>query len=180
MDELPLEAWEIMFPRPYWDLIQREARRQGLDPYLVAALIRQESRFERDAVSSAGALGLMQLMPETARRLAGVRRLSPSRIQEPEFNVRLGTRYLAELLRGFDGSVEKAVAGYNAGGTRVGEWASQGPFREPAEFVECIPVTQTREFVYTVLRNYRFYRDLYAGPQRLQAASEEPPAEDNR
>lgn len=171
LEELPREAWEIMFPRPYWGLIEREARRQELDPYLVAALIRQESRFERDAVSSAGALGLMQLMPATARRLAGAARLSPSRITDPELNIRLGARYLAELLRRFNGSLEKAVAGYNAGGTRVQGWASQGGVRQTAEFVESIPVTQTREFVYTVLRNYRFYRDLYAAPELPAAAA---------
>lgn len=161
-EDLPREAWEILFPRPYWEMIEREAGREGIDPYLVAALIRQESRFERDAESSAGALGLTQLMPGTARRLARRRRLPPSRILEPEFNIQLGTRYLAQLLRRFDGSLEKAVAGYNAGGERVEEWASARNYREPAEFVESIPITQTREFVYTVLRNYRFYRDLYA------------------
>lgn len=164
LEELPREAWEILFPRPYWEMIEREARREGIDPYLVAALIRQESRFERDAESSAGALGLMQVMPGTARRLARRRRLPQSRILEPEFNIQLGTRYLAQLLRRFDGSLEKAVAGYNAGDQRVEGWASERTYHEPAELVESIPVTQTREFVYTVLRNYRFYKDLYARP----------------
>ncbi|MFQ5664561.1 MAG: transglycosylase SLT domain-containing protein [Terriglobia bacterium] len=162
LEELPRAAWEILFPRPYWEAIEREARRQRLDPYLVAALIRQESRFEAQAVSSAGALGLMQLMPGTARYLARRRRLAQSRILDSAFNIRLGTGYLAQLLRRFGGNLEKAVAAYNGGGTRVSEWAAQGAYPEPAEFVESIPVTQTREFVYKVLRNYRFYRDLYA------------------
>ncbi|MEE9234400.1 MAG: lytic transglycosylase domain-containing protein, partial [Candidatus Acidoferrales bacterium] len=166
---LPREAWEVLFPRPYWSLIEREARRQGIDPLLVAALIRQESRFERDAVSSAGALGLMQLMPPTARHLARSRRLSRERILEPELNVRLGTRFLAELLEQFQGRVEMAVAAYNAGGRRVKEWEARDDYREMAEFVEDIPVTQTREFVYIVLRNYRFYRDLYGEPERRTA-----------
>lgn len=162
LEEIPRNAWEIMFLRPYWDLIKREARRQRLDPYLVAGLIRQESRFQADARSPAGALGLMQLMPATARSLARRRRLPSSRIVDPELNIRLGTEFLARLLQRFDGGLEKAVAAYNAGGSRVEEWLGQGPYREPAEFVESIPVTQTREFVYIVLRNYRFYRDLYA------------------
>lgn len=162
LSELPREAWEILFPRPYWDLIVREAERNRLDPYLVAALIRQESRFESRAQSSAGALGLMQLMPATARAVARNRSLSRSRLTEPELNIQLGTRYLASLLRRFGGSVEKAVAAYNAGGSRIEEWASRGSTGEPAEFVENIPLRQTREFVYIVLRNYRFYRDLYA------------------
>ncbi|MGH9804981.1 MAG: transglycosylase SLT domain-containing protein, partial [Candidatus Acidiferrales bacterium] len=163
LNDLPREAWEILFPRPYWELIVREAESNKLDPYLVAALIRQESRFESRAESSAGALGLMQLMPATARAVAGNRRLPRGRLTEPELNIRLGTRYLASLLRRFNGSLEKAVAAYNAGGTRIEEWASRGSTDEPAEFVENIPLRQTREFVYIVLRNYRFYRDLYAG-----------------
>lgn len=164
LDDLPREAWETMFPRPYWELIEREAQRQRLDPYLVAALIRQESRFEDQAVSSAGALGLMQLMPATARDLARQRSLSKNRIVDPALNIRLGTRYLAQLLRRFEGNAEKAIAGYNAGGSRVEEWATQAGTTETVEFVESIPVTQTRQFVYIVLRNYRFYRDLYAQP----------------
>jgi soluble lytic murein transglycosylase len=162
LEDLPREAWEIMFPRPYWELIEREARRNGLDPYLVAGLIRQESRFESTAISYAGALGLMQLMPRTARDMARMGRLSRNRILEPQLNVRLGTRFLAQLLRRFDGNLEKSVAGYNAGGTRVAEWVTETGAEEMPEFVESIPVRQTREFVYIVLRNYSFYRDLYA------------------
>lgn len=172
LEELPREAWELMFPLLYWDAIRREARRQRIDPYLVAALIRQESRFEKQAISSAGALGLMQLMPRTARYLARNRRLSVERITDPDLNIRLGVRYLARLLRRFNGSLEKTVAAYNGGGTRVARWAREFP-RDPAEFVESIPVTQTREFVHKVLRNYHFYRDLYAERQLLSAAPRE-------
>ncbi len=159
LEDLPREAWEIMYPKLYWEIIQREGRKHNLDPYLVAGLIRQESRFESEAVSSVGAVGLMQLMPGTARRLAG-HRVSRGGLYDPETNIRLGTKYLADLLAQFGGSVEKAVAGYNAGGGRVTEWSSES-YADPAEFVESISITQTREFVHTVLRNHRFYRDLY-------------------
>ncbi len=159
LEDLPREAWELMYPKVYWEIIEREARKRNLDPYLVAGLIRQESRFENEAVSSAGAVGLMQLMPGTARRLAG-RGVSRGRLYEPETNIRLGTQYLSGLMAQFDGSVEKAVAGYNAGGGRVTEWSSE-PYTDSAEFVESNSITQTREYVHTVLRNYRFYRDLY-------------------
>ncbi len=159
LEDLPREAWELMYPKLYWEIIQREARKHNLDPYLVAGLIRQESRFENEAVSSAGAVGLMQLMPGTARRLAG-HGVSRGRLYDPETNIRLGTKYLAGLMAQFDGSVERAVAGYNAGGGRVTEWSSES-HADSAEFVESISITQTREFVHTVLRNYRFYRDLY-------------------
>jgi soluble lytic murein transglycosylase len=162
LEDLPREAWEIMYPKLYWDLIVRESRKHNLDPYLVAGLIRQESRFESEAVSSAGALGLMQLMPGTARVLEG-RRVSRHRAFDPETNIRLGTVYLAQLLARFGGNVEKAVAGYNAGGARVEEWSAES-YADSAEFVESIPISQTREFVHTVLRNYRFYQDLYSKP----------------
>ncbi len=160
LEDLPREAWEIMYPKLYWDAIVRESRKHNLDPYLVAGLIRQESRFESEAVSSAGALGLMQLMPGTARLLEG-RRLSRRQTFDADTNIRLGTKYLAQLLARFDGNVEKAVAGYNAGGSRVVEWSTED-HADAAEFVESIPITQTREFVHTVLRNYRFYHDLYS------------------
>ncbi|MFQ5817378.1 MAG: transglycosylase SLT domain-containing protein [Terriglobia bacterium] len=162
LDALPRATWELLFPRLYWKSIRRHARRYKLDPYLVAAVIRQESRFEREAVSSAGARGLMQLMPRTARRLARVRRLNPDRLFQPDFNVRLGTRFLRELHRRFKGQLELMVAAYNAGGTRVTQWHRRRTWSEPAEFVESIPTEQTRNFVYLVLRNYQFYRDLYA------------------
>jgi soluble lytic murein transglycosylase len=162
LEDLPRQAWEIMYPKLYWDAIVRESRKNNLDPYLVAGLIRQESRFESEAVSSAGALGLMQLMPGTARMLEG-KRLSRHQTFDAETNIRLGTKYLAQLLARFDGNLEKAVAGYNAGGARVEQWSSEG-HTDAAEFVESIPIQQTREFVHTVLRNHRFYQDLY--PQK--------------
>lgn len=173
LEDLPRDAWEILYPRPYWSHIEREARRQGLDPYLVAALMRQESRFESEAVSPAGAVGLMQLMPGTARRLAGGP-VSRRRLYDPETNIRLGARYLAQLLQRYGGETEKAVASYNAGPGHMEEWSAQGG-RDPAEFVESIGIEQTREFVYVVLRNYRFYRDLYAGQpnRRLRAAGDD-------
>lgn len=162
LSELPREAWELLFPLPYWDVIRRESQRRGVDPFLVAGLIRQESRFDSEAVSSAGALGLMQLMPPTARQLDRNRRLSRERILEPERNIRLGVLHLSQLLRRFDDNVEKAVAAYNGGGTRVAQWSKELPADIPA-FVESIPLEQTRNFVYIVLRNYQFYRDLYGG-----------------
>ena len=162
LGELPREAWEMLFPLPYWDLILQESRKQGIDPFLVAGLIRQESRFDKEAVSSAGALGLMQLMPRTARLLARNRRLSKKQIFQPETNIKLGVQYLAQLIKKFNGDVEKAVAAYNGGDTRVARWSKKYPSDIP-KFVENIPLEQTRNFVYIVLRNHRFYRDLYEG-----------------
>ncbi len=165
IDQAPRRAWELLFPLEYWDRIQSEAARRKLDPYLIAGLIRQESRFDRDAVSSAGALGLMQLMPATARGLARNRRLSSKRILTPELNIQLGVQHLAGLFRRFNGEHDKAIAAYNGGGTRVARWLRELSAHDPPAFVESIPFTQTREFVYIVSRNHNFYRDLYAGAQ---------------
>ena len=165
IDQAPRRAWELLFPLEHWDHIKSEAARRKLDPYLIAGLIRQESRFDRDAVSSAGALGLMQLMPATARGLARNRRLSSESILTPELNIRLGVQHLAGLFRRFKGEHDKAIAAYNGGGTRVARWLRELPAHDPPAFVESIPFTQTREFVYIVSRNHIFYRDLYAGAQ---------------
>ncbi len=153
-----------IFPWPHRALIISEARRFALDPYLLAGLIRQESSFKPDAQSRAGALGLMQLMPSTARGVA--RRLGvhwdPALTQVADANLHLGAAHLAQLLRRFDGEVVPAVAAYNAGGSAVSRWIRG--FRhtnDEALFVERIPYAETRGYVRAVLRNRDLYRALY-------------------
>ena len=167
IEQLPRPVWEALFPRPWWNDVKRHAIENQLDPYLVAALIRQESEFNPAAVSRADAIGLMQLLPVTGKRMAhelNVRRYSVGMLAEPGVNVQLGTRYFRELLQKFDGNLEAALAAYNAGADRVQEWRSAGNFREPAEFVESIPFTETREYVQAILRNAGFYHRLYGTP----------------
>jgi len=165
--EIPREDWELLFPLPWWGKIKQRADALQLDPYLVAGLIRQESAFNPEAVSRSNARGLMQLMPATARRMAKqmpggrerVFRLSALNL--PETNMAYGTRYLRLVLDFFHGSPEKALAAYNAGENRVAKWLQQADFEEPSEFVESIPITETREYVQAVLRNTALYRKLY-------------------
>lgn len=160
----PRRFWELAFPFPYRDLIQREARKHGLDPLLVAALIRQESEFDPDAVSPSGAIGLMQVMPATGRELGRRLRMRPvtrRALHNPGVNVTVGTYFLARLLGSRQGRVEEALAAYNAGPTRIPVWTGWGEFREPAEFVETIPLQQTRDYVQIILRNREIYRWLY-------------------
>ena len=167
IDQMPRPVWEALFPRPWWSAVKRYAVENQLDPYLVAALIRQESEFNPAAVSRADAIGLMQLLPITGRRMAHelkVRRYSVGMLVEPGVNVQLGTRYFHQLVQKFDGNVEAALAAYNAGADRVEEWRSAGNFREPAEFVESIPFTETREYVQAIVRNVGIYRRLYGTP----------------
>ena len=167
IDQLPRPVWEALFPRPWWTDVKKYAVENQLDPYLVAALIRQESEFNPAAVSRADAIGLMQLLPITGRRMAhelNVRRYSVGMLVEPGVNVQLGTRYFRQLVQKFDGKLELALAAYNAGADRVEEWRSSGNFREPAEFVESIPFTETREYVQAILRNAGIYHKLYGTP----------------
>ena len=124
----------------YRDVIDRAASRYGVDPYLVAAVIYNESRGNPKAVSRAGARGLMQLMPDTARGL-GV--ADPNRLYEPETNIMLGARYLSMMLRAFGGDLERALAAYNAGPNAVKRHRGVPPYRE------------TKNYVRAVLNDYR-------------------------
>jgi soluble lytic murein transglycosylase len=164
---LPREYWEALFPRPYWSDLKKFSTANGLDPYLVASLIRQESEFNPIAVSRANAVGLMQLLPKTGKLVAhqvAMKRYNPSQLYTPNVNLELGTRYFRGMVDQFGGSFEQALAAYNAGSDRVVEWMGQGKYRDSAEFVESIPFTETREYVQAILRNANVYRQLYGAP----------------
>ena len=177
VEEIPEEALRTAYPLPYRDLIERESQHYHLDPMLVAGLIRQESAFATDAVSYANAVGLMQLWPPTATKLARTLkfRYARGRLFDPEYNVKLGTLYLSDLLNAY-GTPEAALAAYNAGETHVGEWSAGQDYQETAEFVESIPITQTREYVQIVARNAELYRQIYRrAPATLAKASGRTP-----
>lgn len=164
--ELPKPYWEALFPKPYWPDLRRYSTQNALDPYLVASLIRQESEFNPGAVSSANAVGLMQLLPSTGKKVAKqqkLRHFNPTQLLSPGVNLQLGTRYFRDLVDKF-GAFEYALAAYNAGDDRVKDWLSQGKYRDPQEFVESIPFTETREYVQAILRNANVYRQLYGTP----------------
>lgn len=161
------EFWERLYPLPFEDSLRARAEPHALDPYLVAGLIRQESEFNPRAVSRAGARGLMQVMPATGKELArrlGVSRFSTGRLFEPDISLRFGTYHLKEVIDQFEGSLELALAAYNAGATRAKTWITWEEFPEPAAFVETIPFTETRGYVQAVLRNRETYRKIYDGP----------------
>ena len=165
--DLPRKYWEALFPKPYWSDLKRSSAANGLDPYLVASLIRQESEFNPNAVSRANAVGLMQLLPKTGKAVAKevkLKRYSASQLYTPAVNMQLGTRYFRGMVDRFGGSFEYALAAYNAGSDRVDEWLAQGKYRDPQEFVESIPFTETREYVQAILRNASVYKQLYGTP----------------
>jgi soluble lytic murein transglycosylase len=164
LDGATLEMWRLAFPMPFRQQIESNGKAQALDPYLLAGLIRQESEFDADVVSHAGAYGLMQVMPATGRELSrtlNLGRFGTSMLTNPGYNIRLGTFYFRSILDALSGSTEAALASYNGGKTRVDEWLTWGPFSEPAEFVETIPISETRTYVQAVLRNAWMYRRIY-------------------
>ncbi len=164
---LPRVYWEALFPRPYWADLKRFSLANGLDPYLIASLIRQESEFNPLAVSRANAVGLMQLLPKTGKVVAHeveLKRYNPTQLFTPTVNLQLGTRYFRGMVDKFGGSFEHALAAYNAGSDRVEEWMGQGPYRDSPEFVESIPFTETREYVQAIMRNAAVYKQLYGAP----------------
>jgi soluble lytic murein transglycosylase len=160
----PRRYWETLFPLPYRADLERSAHAAGVDPFLLAGLIRQESEFDPQALSPANAYGLTQVRPGTGRefaRKAGIPRLSNRMLFQPAINLKLGASILRGMLDNNDGKVEETLASYNAGPARLALWISWNQYREPAEFVESIPFTETRDYVQAVLRNADVYRRLY-------------------
>ncbi len=176
VDAIPLVYWRILFPEPYWETIKTESAKNNLDPYLVASLIRQESEFNPSAISYANAYGLMQLLPAVGKAMAreeGISHFETFQLLNPEINIRLGTRYLRQMLERFSGVPEYALAAYNAGDSRVTDWEGAGPYHGMDEFVESIPFTQTREYVQAILRNVETYKaiDAAAASRRGETAA---------
>ncbi len=151
---------ELRFPMAFNDLVRENGRRQRLDPALVFGVIRAESAFHVEARSSAGALGLMQLMPATARitaRHVGVVLGGERAILAPPTNVRLGTQYLREMLNRYHGNLAMMAAAYNAGPGRVEQWRPRAGCMDAELWVETIPFRETRRYV----RNLLFYAAVY-------------------
>jgi peptidoglycan lytic transglycosylase len=173
IDSIPLAYWRILFPQPWWDTIKAESAKNNLDPYMVASLIRQESEFNPAVVSYANAWGLMQLLPSVGKAMAreeGISHFQTFQLLDPETNIRLGTRYLRQMLDRFGGVQEYALAAYNAGDSRVADWEAAGPYQGMDEFVESIPFTQTREYVEAILRNQETYRAIDEAAQSQPGA----------
>jgi soluble lytic murein transglycosylase len=177
IDTIPMAYWKILFPQQYWSSIEQGASKNGLDPYMVASLIRQESEFNPGAISGANAWGLMQLLPSVGRSMAkeeGIHHFNQVELLNPETNIRLGSRYLKQTLDKFDGQAAYAFAAYNAGDSRVTDWQSIGKYHGMEEFVESIPFTETRDYVQAIMRNESIYRELNAA---REVSAKAPPAQ---
>jgi soluble lytic murein transglycosylase len=164
-EDLPREVQQVIFPVAYWDLIRKYAGATNLDPYLVAALVAQESTFVPDVKSYANAYGLMQLLPSTARMTAQKLKLRYTTrvLTDPELNIRLGTQNFADALKQY-GEPFLALASYNAGDRAVRRWIQERPGLEREEFIDDIPYPETQNYVKRILGTADDYRRLYSPP----------------
>jgi soluble lytic murein transglycosylase len=160
----PRKYWELLFPLPYRTDLEHSAHEVGVDPFLLAGLIRQESEFDPQALSPANAYGLAQVRPGTGKdyaKRAGIKGFTNRMLFQPETNLKLGAAIFRAMLDSNSENVEETLASYNAGPARLVVWRAWNQCREPAEFVESIPFTETRDYVQAVLRNADMYRRLY-------------------
>lgn len=162
---LPEDLWLLAYPQGYWQSIVSAARRNGLDPYFVAAIIREESQFRAEALSPAGARGVMQVMPATGEwiaKMTGIRDFDRAKLYDADMNITIGTWYLSYLMKRFKNDLYLVSAAYNAGPEVVATWAGAGRGAAGRDmFVETIPYRETRGYVKKVLRNYAEYRRIY-------------------
>ena len=162
-ESLPADILQVLFPIDYWPLLKGHAQAKNLDPYIVAALVAQESTFDAAIRSSANAIGLMQLLPSTGRQYArktGIRGFSERTLTNAETNVKLGTQYFTDLISRF-GAPHLALASYNAGEHRVQRWVNETPDLPQDEFIDNIPFPETQNYVKRILGTAEDYRRLY-------------------
>jgi soluble lytic murein transglycosylase-like protein len=163
--DVPQRFWELLYPRAHWELITRESERNGVDPWLVSSIIRQESAFEPTVVSSAGAVGLMQIMPNDASRMAASaglgRTVRRADLFDVETSIRLGTHELASKQKKMNDNEILAIAAYNAGEGAVSRWVADMPPDDIDRFIESIPYPETRLYVKIVLKNRHEYKRVY-------------------
>jgi soluble lytic murein transglycosylase len=181
-EDLPAEMLRVLFPLDYWPLIKKYSDAHGLDPYMIAALMAQESTFTADIRSAANAYGLMQIIPGTGRRYArtlGIPRFTAATLTQPETNIRIGTAYFKDLVDRFGGA-HYALASYNAGENRIARWISERPGVKQDEFIDDIPFPETQNYVKKILGTAEDYRRLYGGgllvPRGLKAQGSGPKA----
>lgn len=156
--------WRFFYPWPFKDEIINVAVDSEVDPCLLVAMVNVESGFDPQARSEAGALGLMQLMPSTAKWVAqqtGFIDFHPDLLYQPEINLMIGGWYLKHLLQDFDGNLAAGLAAYNAGRGNVESWLETGLWQGTTSDLKSIPYPETRAYIRAVLRNYEVYKYLY-------------------
>ncbi len=157
-------AQRFFYPIHFRDKIERHARDLDVDPMLVAAIIRNESRFRSQVISAKGAVGLMQIMPDTARWIAeqtGIPDFSEENLLDPDTNIRMGSWYISSLQRQFYNQTAVVLAAYNAGRGNVAAWLADGVWDGSEAAIDRIPFAETEKYVRQVLQDYHRYHKLY-------------------
>lgn len=155
---------EIVYPLQYDYMVQRYSYENDINPAFVAAVILAESKFNRNASSHRGAIGLMQIMPETGEWIAGQIKMtdySPDKLENVSTNIKMGTWYLAYLLKEYDGNKILALAAYNAGHGNVDSWIKKYGWKKDFSKIDEIPFSETREYVKVVMQSESQYKRLY-------------------
>lgn len=175
------QANTLSFPRGYKDIVRAYAKKYGVDELLVYSIMREESRFQKDVVSPADAVGLMQLIPPTARSVArqiGISGFTVEMLTIPRINIEMGIFYFKQVLDKFNGDVELALASYNAGPHRAADWKVRFYGLEKDEFIEEVPFRETRNYIRRILRSYGAYKAIYGPASAESAPSTSPGASD--
>ena len=157
--------WELAYPRPYWPQLKSFSRKAGIDPYFALAIMREESHFNPRALSSSKAMGLMQLMPATAKYVARKKNIELKKkedIYNPELNTLLGTLYLGGLSERFKSELIYTAGSYNAGPHNMLKWIKRWKGKPLDAFVEQIPFNETKNYVKRVYRSYKLYKQIYS------------------
>lgn len=157
----------VFYPQPHRDLVFNASLEHQVDSYLVFGIIRAESKYQSQARSPVGAIGLMQIMPATGQWIAeqqGIEEFDPSHLQDPQINIDFGCWYLASLSAEFDGQIPLVVAAYNAGRGTVQQWIAGEIWNGDLEQLENVPFEETRNYVHNVLKNYQAYQVIYSDP----------------
>lgn len=153
-----------IYPLKYANYVEKYAQDNSLDVMLIYAIMKAESNFEPNITSSSGAMGLMQIMENTAREIARKKEIELSTkemLYQPEINIMLGTAYFAQLLKTYDGNINLSLAAYNAGIGNVAKWIENGIIQVDGSDIENIPFKETNNYVRKILRDYKIYRELY-------------------
>ena len=149
------------YPDKYSEYVYKYSKEYNVESDWVFALIKTESNFKPNIVSSSGAIGLMQVMEQTAKEEAEEMEIESIDLQDPETNIMLGTKYFSKLVRYYNNSYYLAMAAYNAGIGRVEKWIEDGVIREDGSDIENIPYKETNNYVRKMLKNYKMYKELY-------------------
>ncbi|MFQ6039730.1 MAG: tetratricopeptide repeat protein [Candidatus Poribacteria bacterium] len=161
----PIEAYKLIYPFYYRDIIEKYSQKYDIDPFFVIAMIRSESGYDAGAVSSAGAYGLMQVMPSTGGEIARklkIRPFNPGKLFQPEINIHIGIWHMKNLMNSFDNNHALVSGAYNGGQGRMQRWVEKSDLSDIDEFIEDIPIDETRSHIKRVIDSYYIYRELYS------------------